>query len=119
MQSIDEYLAALPQDQRSALEKLRRTIRSTAPEAAESISYGLPTFKHNGKPLIYFGAAKKHCAIYGGSIDAYQDEFKAYDVSKGTVRFKPENPLPAALVSKMVRARMKEIDAGKNGYGKK
>jgi uncharacterized protein YdhG (YjbR/CyaY superfamily) len=112
---IDAYLTALPGDQRAALEKLRGTIRAAAPEAVESISYGMPTFKHRGRPLIYFGAAKNHCAIYGPAVDAFRDELAAYDASKGTIRFQPGKPLPAALVKKLLRARIAEIEAAAAG----
>jgi uncharacterized protein YdhG (YjbR/CyaY superfamily) len=114
---IDSYLAALPKDQRSALEKLRKTIKTAAPDAAESISYAIPTFKHKGKPLIHFGAAKNHCAIYGAAVaESDRDELTGYETSKGTIRFSPNKPLPAALVKKIVRARMAEIEAGGGGY---
>jgi uncharacterized protein YdhG (YjbR/CyaY superfamily) len=117
---IDSYLAELPNDQRVALQKLRKTIKTAAPEAAESISYGIPTFKYKGRPLIYFGAAKKHVAIYGGiNIDAYKEELKHYDTSKGTIRFAPDKPLPSSLVKKLVKAQMKEIEAGATGYKKR
>jgi len=113
--NVDAYLAALPQDQRAALQKLRETITAAAPEAAESISYGIPTFKHKGRPLIYFGAAKKHCAIYGQVPDAYKDELKPYDTSKGAIRFPADKPLPEALVKNLVKARIVEIEAGGQG----
>ena len=117
---IDGYLAALPDDQRAALQKLRKTIKTAAPEAAESISYGVPTFKYKGRPLIYFGAAKKHVAIYGGiNIDAHKEELQQYDTSKGTIRFAPDKPLPASLVKRLVKAQMKEIEAGSTGYKKR
>jgi uncharacterized protein YdhG (YjbR/CyaY superfamily) len=118
--TIDEYLAPLPPDQRAALEKLRATIKSAAPDAAESISYGIPTFKHKGRPLIYFGAAKEHLSVYGPAVVEHKEELTGYDVSKGTIRFQPGKPLPAALVKKLVKERMMAIEAGKdNGYGKK
>jgi uncharacterized protein YdhG (YjbR/CyaY superfamily) len=117
---IDSYLAALPKEQRSALEKLRKTIKATAPEAAESISYAIPTFKYKGKPLIYFGAAKNHCAIYGGiNIDAHKEDMRGYDTSKGTIRFSPGKPVPAPLVKKLIKDRIAEIEAGAGGYRKK
>jgi uncharacterized protein YdhG (YjbR/CyaY superfamily) len=107
---------APPKDQRSALEKLRKTIKAAAPQAAESISYAIPTFKYKGKPLIYFGAAKNQCAIYGGiNIGAHKEELKDYDAAKGTIRFLPGKPVPPALV-KLVKDRMAEIDAGARGY---
>jgi uncharacterized protein YdhG (YjbR/CyaY superfamily) len=114
---IDGYLAAPPKDQRSALEQLRKTIKAAALQAAESISYAIPTFKYKGKPLIYFGAAKNHCAIYGGiNIGAHKEELKDYDTAKGTIRFLPGKPVPPALVKKLVKGRMAEIDAGAGGY---
>jgi uncharacterized protein YdhG (YjbR/CyaY superfamily) len=105
--TIDEYFAGLPSAQRAALERVRRVIRATAPEAQECISYQIPSFKLNGKGLIWFGAAAHHCAIYGVANDpALQD----YDTSgKGTLRFTIEKPLPDALLRKLVMARMKRI----------
>ncbi len=108
--SIDEYLLPLPGEQRAALERLRRIIRAAAPEAAECISYGLPAFDFNGK-LVAFGAAAKHCALYPMSttvMEAHEKDLEGYSLSKGTVRFQPEKPLPEALVRKLVRARIAE-----------
>jgi uncharacterized protein YdhG (YjbR/CyaY superfamily) len=119
-QTVDGYLAALPDDQRMALEKTRETIKLAAPEAVEAISYGIPGYKFKGKPLIHFGAAKNHCALYGAAVvDSDRGELKDYDQSKGTIRFSPDKPLPAALVEKLVKTRMAEIEAGTTGYGKK
>ena len=109
--TIDQYLAALNDDQRAALEKLRKTIRAAAPQAEECISYGLAAFRLNGKPLVGFGASAKHCAFYpmnGSTVAAFQDELKNYDTSKGTIRFPTAKPLPAALVRKLVKARIVE-----------
>lgn len=117
--TVDAYFAALPEVQRAVLQKLRETIKAAAPEAAESISYGIPTFKYKGRPLIYFGAAKNHCALYAINTDAHKDELKPYDTSKGTVRFSPDKPLPEALVKTLVNARIAEIEAGASGYKKK
>jgi uncharacterized protein YdhG (YjbR/CyaY superfamily) len=105
--TIDEYLAALTADKRAALEKLRRSIRAAAPKAEEYISYGLPAFRLNGKFLLAFGAAAKHCAFYPGSIvQTYKNDLKGYETTKGTIRFQANNPLPSALVRKLVRARI-------------
>ncbi len=109
-----EYLAAVSDDKRAALEKLRKTIRSVVPKAEECISYGLATFRLNGRPLIAFGATEHHCALYpmsSATVEAHQDELKPYDTSKGTIRFQAANPLPAALVRKLVRARIAESRA--------
>ena len=117
--TVDDYLAALPENQRAALQKLRDTIKATAPEAGESISYGIPSFKYKGRPLIHIGAAKHHCAIYGLVPDAFKDELKQYDTSKGTIRFSADKPLPTTLVKKLVKTRMAEIEAGATGYKRK
>ncbi len=108
--TIDEYLAALNADQRAALKKLRKTIRAAAPKAEECISYQLPAFRLNGM-LVAFGATANHCAFYpmsSATVEAYKDELKEYDTSKGTIRFQPSKPLPAALVRKLVKARIAE-----------
>ena len=108
--TIDDYLAALSDDKRAALEKLRKTIRAAAPKAEECISYQLPAFRLNGM-LVAFGATAKHCAFYpmsSSTVKAYKDELKDYDTSKGTIRFQADNPLPAALVRKLVKARIAE-----------
>jgi uncharacterized protein YdhG (YjbR/CyaY superfamily) len=109
--NIDEYLAALSDDKRAALEKLRKTIRAAVPKAEECISYGLAAFRLAGKPLVGFGAAANHCAFYPMSsttVKAHQDDLKAYDTSKGAVRFQADKPLPVALVRKLVKARIAE-----------
>jgi uncharacterized protein YdhG (YjbR/CyaY superfamily) len=108
--SPDEYLAALPDDKRAALERLRRTIRQAAPEAEECISYSLPAFRQNG-PLVGYGATARHCALYlmsGSTVEAHRDALAGYDTSKGTIRFAPDRPLPDALVHKLVHARIAE-----------
>jgi uncharacterized protein YdhG (YjbR/CyaY superfamily) len=106
----DEYLAALSVDKRRALEKLRKDIKSAAPKAEECISYGIPSFRLNGKLLVSYGAAAKHCAFYPGStLQKFQKEMKTYDTSgKGTLRFPAEKPLPTPLVRKIVKARIAE-----------
>jgi uncharacterized protein YdhG (YjbR/CyaY superfamily) len=108
--TIDEYLAALSHDKRVALQRLRKIIRAAAPGAEECISYHLPAFRLDGKGLIWFGAAANHCAIYG-VVEAHNDELKDYDTSKGTIRFQADNPLPATLVRKLVKARIAKIAA--------
>ena len=108
--TIDEYLGGVSDEQRAALEDLRKKIQAAAPKAEECISYGIPTFRL-GKPLVGFGAAKKHCAFYvmsGTVLDGFAEELKGYDTSKGTIRFQPDRPLPAALVKKLVKARLLE-----------
>jgi uncharacterized protein YdhG (YjbR/CyaY superfamily) len=113
---IDAFLAALPEETRSALEALRRVIAAAAPGAVETISYGVPSFKYRGRPLVSFGSGKNHCAFYVQSpaeMDAHRDELASYDTSKGTVRFTPDTPLPQALVTKLIHARIAETDTVK------
>ena len=114
MPTVDEYLATLPQDARAALEKVRKAVKSAAPAAVEGFGYGMPAYKYRGRPLAYFAAFKNHCSFFpasGAVIASLADELKAYDVDKGTIRFPVEKPLSAAVVRKMIRARMQEIDA--------
>ena len=111
--TIDECLAALSDDQRAALEKLRKTIQAAAPKAEECISYGVAAFRLDGKPLAGFAAAANHCAFYpmsGSIVDSFKDELKDYETSKGTIRFQTDKPLPVALVRKLVKARIAEIE---------
>lgn len=116
--TIDDYLEALPADQRAALEKIRATIRAAAPDSVESISYDVPAFKYKKRPLIYFGAAKNHCALYGSLsavIEAHKEELRPFATSKGTIRFTVDKPIPGALVKKLVKAQMSEIEAAASG----
>jgi uncharacterized protein YdhG (YjbR/CyaY superfamily) len=111
---IDAYLARLPEDQRAALERLRRSIRAAAPRAEEGLSYGLPAFRLDGRALVAYGASTNHCSFFPMSpavIEALAKELTDYSTSKGTIRFTPDHPLPAALVRRMVKARIAEIAA--------
>jgi len=106
-----KYLDALPGEQRAALLELRQWIIAAAPEAEESLNYGVPAFKLGGKPLVSFGAAKKHCAFYVQSpaVSAvFADRLKDLDTSPGTVRFTPGKPLPRELVADLIAARIAE-----------
>ena len=110
-QTIDKYLAALPDDKRAALENLRKTIKAVVPRAEECISYGLPAFRLGEKVLVGFGATGKHCAFYpmsASTVAAHADELTKYQTSKGTIRFQADRPLPAGLVRKLVKARVAE-----------
>ena len=116
---VDEYLAGVPKEARATLEKLRKTIKAAAPMASEGISYQMPMFKHHGM-VIGFAAFKDHCSIFPGSavMDAHKEELKRYDTSKGTIRFPPTKPPPAALVKKLVKARIGENEARAKKRGK-
>jgi uncharacterized protein YdhG (YjbR/CyaY superfamily) len=111
--SIDAYLANLPSDQRAALQRVRRIIRAALPGIEEGISYHLPVFRHEGRWLVWMGAAKHHCALYGVlSID--RKELAKYDLSgRGTLRFTPDVPLPATLIRRIVKARAAQNAARK------
>jgi uncharacterized protein YdhG (YjbR/CyaY superfamily) len=113
--SVSAYLAAAPKDKRAALARLRSVIKATAPKAREGMSYGLVGYKYEDKPLIYIGFAKEHCAVYGYSsfVHANPELFEDFELSKGTIRFKPEHPIPQRTITRMVRSRMKEIDEGR------
>ncbi len=107
--TVDDYLKALPENVRGVLEKLRKTIKSAAPLAEEMISYGMPAYKYQGS-LVYMAAFKDHCSFFPGSSQIIKliDELKAYKTSKGTIQFTVGKPLPAALVKKIVKARVEE-----------
>jgi uncharacterized protein YdhG (YjbR/CyaY superfamily) len=110
-ETVDDYLAAVRPDARAALMKLRKAIKAAAPTATESISYQVPMFKQDGHPLVSYGAATAHCAFYvqsPGLMRAHSAELKGYELGKGCIQFPPDKPLPAALVTKLVRARLAE-----------
>jgi len=110
--SIDEYLACVPEPARSTLNKIRAAIRSAAPrEATEIISYGMPAFKHK-EVLVWFAAFSDHCSLFptASMIEKFKSELKGFAKSKGTIQFPTDKPLPAALVRKMVKARIAQIE---------
>lgn len=114
--TMDSYLEATPQPARGTLEKVRKMIRKVVPEAEETISYGVPAFKQGGV-VAGFAATKTHCALYlfsGTVVEALADALEGYEISKGTVRFPLDKPLPEALIRKLVQARQAEIQAKKS-----
>ncbi|HEY6928855.1 MAG TPA: DUF1801 domain-containing protein [Thermoanaerobaculia bacterium] len=108
--TIDDYLSRLSGEKRRTLQSIRKAIKAAAPRAEECISYQLPAFRLDGRMLVWFGAASRHCSFYPGAepIRALRRELEGYATSKGTVRFPADRPLPAALVRKLVRARIAE-----------
>jgi uncharacterized protein YdhG (YjbR/CyaY superfamily) len=113
--NVDEYLAGVPQPARSTLNKIRVAIRSAVPsEATETISYGIPAFKHKGV-LVWFAAFSNHCSFFptASVMEAFKNELKAFSTSKGTIHFPTDKPLPAALVKKMVKLRVAQIESKK------
>lgn len=107
--NIDGYIASFPREVQKILEELRTTIRNAAPEAEETISYGIPTFTLNGN-LVHFAAYKNHIGFYPspGGIEAFKKELSVYEGAKGSVQFPIEEPLPLSLVTKIVKFRVKE-----------
>jgi uncharacterized protein YdhG (YjbR/CyaY superfamily) len=115
-QTVDQYLANVPEPARSTLNKVRAIIRSAAPpEATEAISYRMPTFRYKGA-LIGFAAFPKHCSLYPMStavMAAFKSELRGFDTAKGTIHFPLDKPPSAALVKKLVKARIAENEARK------
>lgn len=116
--TIDEYLANVSEPARSTLNRIRATIRSVAPsETTEGISYRIPTFHYKG-PLVGFAAFSNHCSLFpmsGSLIKAFKNELKEFQTSKGTIRFPVNKPLPAALVKKLVKARIAQKEGKQPG----
>ena len=108
--TIDEYIETFPKNVQSLLEKMRQTIRKAAPEAVEAISYQIPTFKLNGRYLVYLAAWKNHIGFYPipSGTEAFKKELSQYRRGKGTVQFPIDKPIPYDLVRKIVTFRMKE-----------
>lgn len=110
IETIDEYIATFPQDIQDILEELRKAIQESAPNAKETISYGIPTFKLNGN-LVHFGAFKNHIGFYPGgpsAVEAFKNELLQYKQGKGSVQFPLDKPLPLQLVKRIVKFRVKE-----------
>ena len=108
--SMDEYIGTFPEDVQKILEELRTTIKTAAPDAEETISYNIPTFKLNGKYLIYFAGWKSHISIYPiptGS-EAFNKQVAKYAEGKGTLKFPIDKPLPLKLITKIVKLKLAE-----------
>jgi uncharacterized protein YdhG (YjbR/CyaY superfamily) len=113
--NIDEYLAGVPEPARGTLNKIRAAIRSAAPpEATETISYRIPAFKHKGV-LVWFAAFSDHCSLFptASVIEAFKSELKGFTISKGTIQFPIDKPLPSALIRKMVKLRVAQVESKK------
>ena len=111
MSKIDDYLATVTADQRLALDELRKTIRSIVPRAEECISYGMPAFRVDGKVIAGFRATAKGCSYYpfsGTTLQTLAGDLQAYGKTKSALHFRPDEPLPAALVGKLIKARIAE-----------
>lgn len=110
--TVDDYIAAQSAEAQPRLRELRAIVRAAVPEAAEVISYGIPSYRMR-VGIVHFGAAKKHVALYGAAVDGFTEELRGFDTSKGTVRFPLDTPIPEDLVRKLVLARVAEEAARK------
>jgi uncharacterized protein YdhG (YjbR/CyaY superfamily) len=115
MSSFDQYLATLPEPERAELERIRRVVRRAVPEAEEATSYGMPAFKYKRRPLLGLRASKNHLGVFPFSpeaIDAARGALAGFDLSKGTVRYTPDRPIPEAALLELLRHRLREIEGG-------
>ena len=111
--TVDDYMAALPEEMRSALAELRATIRSTAPEAEEVIAYDMPAYRSNGKFVVSFSAFKNHCSLFpasGAVMAVHGDVLRPHLSGKATLRFDPAEPIPAEVIAGIVRIRLAEVN---------
>ena len=110
--SVDDYLAALPDDRRAGVEELRRTINAAAPDATETIAYGMPALRsHGGQFLVSYAAYKKHYSLFpasGAVVEALGAKLTPYLAGKGTIHFPADRPIPTAVVTKIVKVRFTE-----------
>jgi uncharacterized protein YdhG (YjbR/CyaY superfamily) len=112
MTAMDDYLDGLPPEQKTALARVRAVVEGVAPEAEEGVSYGMPAYLYAGRPLLGFRAAKRHLSVFPFSpaaIEAVKDRLGGFDLSKGTIRFSPDSPVPDDVLADLVRARKEEI----------
>jgi uncharacterized protein YdhG (YjbR/CyaY superfamily) len=118
--TVDEYLARLDEADATALTKLRAQIKQAAPKATELISYQIPTYRQHGRPLVHFAAQPKHLSLTMVSlevINAFRDELQGFGVSGRTIRFSAKKPLPATLVKRIIKARVRESEDAAIGRG--
>jgi uncharacterized protein YdhG (YjbR/CyaY superfamily) len=105
--TFNRYLASLSPEKRDALERLRRIILRAMPDAEECISYGVPSFRWQGKFLVAMSASSRFCSFYpGSSVQCFKKQLKGFNIAKGTIRFQPHQPIPATLVRQLVQARL-------------
>lgn len=112
MSTIEDYLDKATPTQKAEFERIRKIVRELAPEAEEVMSYGIPTFKHKRRPLIYFGAFKDHMSIFPASDEMMETipELSKFRTSKGTLRYTEDNLIPDSLVKKFIRYNSAELE---------
>jgi uncharacterized protein YdhG (YjbR/CyaY superfamily) len=111
-ETVDAYMAALPEDRRAAMEGLRRTIRAAAPAATEAISYNMPAFRLDGRFFVSYEAFKRHYSLFPWTdemVEELGDEVRPYAVGKGTLRFPVDEPIPLDLVRRIIEIRLREF----------
>lgn len=116
--TVADYLAALPEPQRVALERLRAVIMAAAPGGTDAISYRMPAVRYRGRVLLSYAAFRDHCSLFpwsGATIDSLGEELAPYRTGKGTLQFRTDEPIPDTLVERIVKARIAEIAAGRPG----
>ena len=109
--SVDEYIATHPEDVQAILERVRRTIRKAVPDAEETISYQIPTYKLHGGAVLFFAGWKHHYSLYPATdhiVEAFKDDLAPYEVNKGTIRFPLSQPVPVRLIGRIAKLRAKE-----------
>lgn len=109
MATVEKYLDEITPNQREHFERIRKIVREVAPQAEESISYGVPTFKVNGRPLLYFGAFKDHMSIFPGAPVELKEKLKDYKLGKGTIQFTEAKPLPEPIIKEILQNRLAKI----------
>lgn len=116
IETIDEYIKSFPSEVKHILNEIRQLIKQTAPDAIESISYAMPAFKKNGKPLVYFAGYKNHIGFYAtpNGHKEFEKELSKYKQGKGSVQFPLNQPMPYELIKRIVLFRIKRIESGKS-----
>lgn len=116
MLEVDTYLKQLTKEQKDFYEKIKSIVKKIAPEAVETMSYGMPTFKYSGGALIGFAVHTNHVSVYPfdpSAIEKFRDRLEKYETSKGTIRFTIENPLDEKVITGIVKFRFEKISTGK------
>ncbi len=112
LKSVDSYILSFPEDVQRNLQKIRNTVKNLLPKATETISYGIPTVKLNGKNVVHYAAFKNHYSFFptASGVEAFKKELLMYEVSKGTIQFPKDKPIPFDLISKITVFRKEQIE---------